>query len=678
MNFFSLCCNAKLEDFYRHCFLTTPCSKNVKELLGFKSDQYDRYMSCRKRNFELLDNDIKDVFAESLKEHYSNIQSRVERMVNNPYKVISNEGQVTDIILYDFFRLVKNTDHLEDCTQKVIRVYVRKDLKAQQIGSIESDWVELNLIDLYEKGVFAEKTLNYGVTILKNYLYLYATFAEFFEGGELNRYPRLCYGKAYFVYEAFMNFSTSGVVDLTRDYDYKFFGEKKGKGEYVLTERIAALIEFLDYSADPLFEKLDSNLFGIYQELETFFNVKGWEYAKEQYNLASRLLSGFDSPVVSSIKAYLFLEENKAFIKIWQKENDNKLVYIFIKILRIEYVSTRDISDFFSYDKLVVSSGADLEIGKFPSKKAVRHFFALDQESFLGVMGVITAERKNVADKIFWRNIMLYLMGDYDLTHFNQTNIYLAEKAIKGLYHDIPQYALDQNVLRYIGKAIDLMMQQITWDIKNDTFNRDMHTLGLVCDYLNGNQYLSDGEKIKRTNTKNITRISNATTVKSLLRKTNEWHDDIIKYQAAKVAKNEQKRALKTYKHIDSINVTIDGCEFTAIENEIVLWEEAVKLMHCISDYHERIKKKGYIAFSIKDNSALREGYSGGNEYTLGIYVVYNIRGKKVLNFDQCQGYKNTNPPTHVVIAARKLVNHLYCDAHGCIRLINNRRVDTT
>lgn len=682
MHHFDLCENKELENFYTHCFLTTPCSKNIKELLGGETDEYKLYMAWRKegvRESNRLDRDIKQILAESLKEHYTNITARVERMIKNPYQVISDNGQVSDIILFDFFRFVKNEDFSDVPQKSVISVYVRKDLKSHEIGDLKNDWVMINLYYLRKEGFLCERSLNNGVYVLKSYLYVYATFAEFFDGGDLSIYPHLSSAKKWFTYEIFMKFSTNAVVDLNKDFDYRGVLEKLNVAEYILVERIAGLVEILNYSAEPLWEELNGKLLHIYTELKSFFDVKQWGKAEAIYNKCWGIFHFDDHSLTAKIKTNLFLENSKNLIITWRKEDNNKLAYLFIQLIRYKNLFARNFeSDFFSYDKLVVANTENLQIGQFPSKKTVRRFFNLEENTFLIVMSQVSDTYSYISSITFWRNIMIYLDGDYDFTHLNYEAINRAKKEIGNLYKLNSNELLDQDVSRHIGKSVELLLQQGSNEVRINPENEELlqcnGMLGELCDYLNGREYVRDGDGIKRTYKKNIKRIGKKTSVDRLIINTKKWHKDIQDYQI--LNKSKSKSISKQYEHIDDIEITIDNCVFKAIPDRSRLSAEGVKLKHCISEYHSKCLNKSYVAFSVKDNSdyAVSGSKSNQNKYTLGLQVAQRSNGDYSLVYDQCCGYQNKFAPTHVMTAVKQLINKLYCNSCGFVSLNIERK----
>lgn len=370
-----------------------------------------------------------------------------------------------------------------------------------------------------------------------------------------------------------------------------------------------------------------------------------------------------------------FIKKNLDKLRFWEKDSPNKAFYaVFFNYDRSLNKFTGIPRDYFSYENMIAKEGDKSLWTKhrflFPNKKSMKNAFKMDDVAFTmlfpngGCRELYNSKVSKIQaqiDENAWR-LLTHWIGTVEHPEF------ITYDQIKKLKSKVEQLFLGQVLKKTVDKfplALNLIFQlmQQPNPLKEELGEKISDCL----DYIEGSQLLftSDNQVIK-TRKKNIHTLDSKTTIKSLERKSRDWHRMLELYNQCELLRRGEDYKKYTYDNLAELSFVESGIQFTVLQNRYELLMEGVDMRHCVADYHAKIKKGTYAVISLKrPNSLLESGY---DRATLGVKLK-----EGVISLDQCRGIYNAvvSPELRDVVGLviEKLNNKSYLifnsDLHG-------------
>lgn len=370
-----------------------------------------------------------------------------------------------------------------------------------------------------------------------------------------------------------------------------------------------------------------------------------------------------------------FIKINLNKLRFWEKDSPNKAFYaVFFNYDRSLNKFTGIPRDYFSYENMIAKEGDKSLWTKhrflFPNKKSMKNAFKMDAAAFTVLFpngGCCELYKTKVSkiqaqiDENAWR-LLTHWIGTVEHPEF------ITYDQIKKLKSKVEQIFLGQVLKKTVDKfplALNLIFRLMQ---EPNPLEEEMGEKISDClDYIEGSQLLfsSDNQVIK-TRKKNIHTLDSKTTIKSLERKSRDWHRMLELYNQCELLRRGEDYKKYTYDNLAELSFVESGIQFTVLQNRYELLMEGVDMRHCVADYHAKIKKGTYAVISLKRPTSLLE--SGYDRATLGVKLK-----EGVISLDQCRGIYNAvvSPELRDVVGLviEKLNNKSYLifnsDLHG-------------
>lgn len=367
---------------------------------------------------------------------------------------------------------------------------------------------------------------------------------------------------------------------------------------------------------------------------------------------------------------YLYILENlKACEKSldrWYLESPLKALYL----LKLN-VPNNEVMDcnYFSYSNMILKGVKDKSPYKFRSKSDFRRVFDLELSTFRKLLsyGASVSKKRGDNDEAEsrrkWKCFTHWIANSKYLGRFN---VVVMEKLLSksffvyGAELDLVSDHFDQkkqnfilafDLLYEIELANHLFMQleeQDDFDLSEFHLNCENSVQNLVKpidqrekvmikDYLFG--------KHPRTQELNILSINRKTTINSVLRKSEKWHEELQIVALERKLSEYEKARVEVYPHIKNVTIDMEGVTFKSICNRCELLLEGFEMKHCVGEYHKKIEGREYVVFSLtKDDFRA----------TLGLNV---MQGDFKIN--QCYGKHNRGVSQEILRVVEKFVEQL-------------------
>lgn len=148
----------------------------------------------------------------------------------------------------------------------------------------------------------------------------------------------------------------------------------------------------------------------------------------------------------------------------------------------------------------------------------------------------------------------------------------------------------------------------------------------------------------------NLNLIESKTTIKSLKRKVENWHNEIDEQNSSirlQLANQEP------FGHLIDATFDIDGVKFELLFSEYQICKEGEDMKHCVSTYSGSVSDFKYLVF---------KGMFDDELFTLGLNITFQPH-KSINNisfkFGQCVGYKNKGVSVNIKKSASILIDKL-------------------
>jgi hypothetical protein len=148
----------------------------------------------------------------------------------------------------------------------------------------------------------------------------------------------------------------------------------------------------------------------------------------------------------------------------------------------------------------------------------------------------------------------------------------------------------------------------------------------------------------------NLNHIESKTTIKSLRRKVENWHNGINEQNSSI---KEQLATKEPFGHLVNATFDIDGASFELLISDYQIYKEGAKMKHCVYTYSSNVGDFKYLVF---------KGILEGESFTLGLSI--NFQTHKSINnisfkLGQCVGYKNKDVSANIKKSVAKLIDNL-------------------
>lgn len=364
---------------------------------------------------------------------------------------------------------------------------------------------------------------------------------------------------------------------------------------------------------------------------------------------------------------YLYVLENykacEESLDRWYLESPLKALYL----LKLN-VPSNEVMDcnYFSYSNMVLKGAKDKRPYKFESKCDFRRVFNLEISTFRHLLSNgASVSKKRVSEheaecRNHWKCFTRWISNSKYSGRFNVAvmeklisksfSIYGSElKLISDHFSQNHNYVLAFDLLYEIELANHLSMQieenadsnapslNCENSLQNPVKRIDQRERAMIKDYLVGQN--------PRTQELNILNINRKSTVKSVLRKSEKWHEELQIVALERKLSEYEKARVEVYPHIKNVTIEIDGVTFKSICNRCELLLEGFEMKHCVGEYHKKIECREYVVFSLNKDDF---------RATLGLNVIQG--GFKI---NQCYGKHNCSVSQEILRVVEKFVEQL-------------------
>lgn len=277
---------------------------------------------------------------------------------------------------------------------------------------------------------------------------------------------------------------------------------------------------------------------------------------------------------------------------------------------------------------------------------------------------------REVADqriKNNWVILMCWLTYGQEWQSYSESEFFSLKELFESINH------LNFNGLYVeLGLFIDLFIQTIR---ENKHINKEQYVLNkTLCDEgkiskreradrNDSNKWRGEKELLELTDFimgdmggifcvegSNLNLIESKTTVKSLRRKVQNWHNDINEQNSSI---KEQLATKEPFGHLINATFDIDGASFELLVSDYQIYKEGAKMKHCVYTYSSNVGDFKYLVF---------KGILDGESFTLGLSI--NFQTHKSINnisfkLGQCVGYKNKDVSANIKKSVAKLIDNL-------------------
>lgn len=645
----------KLIEFYEGDFQNLFRGEILKGLLDndelFKLKEWvnDRY---------ILPFNVLQKLIDYLNPYYENVINRLEEMCENPLEVKKIGGEYQGV-LFGFLKFKRVNDK--------VTISIRKNFKKDANLLSDEDWVKLEEQEIIESNLLASIAYisTVGMDDLNSFVLGMAVALEFYQS-DVTKLSDI-----FFSIEP----NRSMYANSFKKYKKLYFEDESGNADSALDLKLEYISGLFAGLMEESF-RWDGGFSQEYKEKNKKFILKFRNFIKKLYGFERYKNSEVVYEQIMDIYSFFFnsddLIQRYYFLREFRAQqeffNDDKakLAFIYAQFIHHENPNGTEAfvlgeqsknaiknikDDYFAYRRIISNNPLDLSGLKFTSKLAYKNFMKLDVRIIASLIyksfcydGEVKPTKKPTS---MWRNFMYYLehYGERaDLItyeSFDRVAIYIA-----WLSDGYPKNQINEFFSKRIGKAVDLFFQL------DDSDHRD--SARELFDYLTNTKFKrnKNGTLVK-TRLRNLDEMNKKMTLKNVLKLENEWHLNIFEYEINKTQANKAngKSVKSEYTHLKLVDVVIDGVRFEVILNKFFLSNETKLLKHCIVQYHNKIKSKRYIAFSVTDTNKGADR-NQHNAYTMGCSIFDD--GTVVL--DQLKGISNKQAPKKIVNAGNKLL----------------------
>lgn len=578
-----------------------------------------------------MDDDLIDLIIKRMSPLYQEFEKKMNLILKQIFVLNSDDlqGEGLDFIVLNNIRVIKKQDQL------VPNFYFRKNPDSNKMGSLKRSWVQVSNAQfkrvevLQSQYKLADTRENKQVQVLLRHIFFLVTWLHLSSDNE--REYRYLSGIAEYEWaKRKLSGKSQRGDEFVTAYDY---GDSKSYYDEKRARHIAGLLGYLylrKNNKDEVEQTVTTARKQIGDYLDKCFTPHKFQYLEE---LALKRDMAYFKLCFCE-----YIEQHQERLEFWSKDSVNKLLYLnYFEYDRKENILKNVDSDYFSYDKMIIGGSKCTGAYKFPSKRAMRRAFTMNQEIFIELLplgiddfhpelpatDIVAKQKRN-----FWRNMVLWL--DY-VRHPENIDL----QAIRRAKPYITALFIDNNsekMSKQIPVLVDLIYLYFVNKKENLGGSAEVNDL---LDYMHGNVYefKKNGEIVKSRH-KNAYLLNKTSTLNSLQRKSDAWHRDVGLYNQVEMLRKGEEYKEQVYTKLNDLVIDRGGFVFTLIKNHYDLLMEGVEMHHCVETYHKRITKGQYAVFSVlrKDSDSLDRA----NRFTLGIHL-----NDDSIRLDQCKGVYN-------------------------------------
>lgn len=365
-----------------------------------------------------------------------------------------------------------------------------------------------------------------------------------------------------------------------------------------------------------------------------------------------------------------FIKKDLNKLQFWQKDSFNKVFYA----VYFNYDRSRNRFggiplDYFSYENMIAKNSNKNLWTKhkflFPNKKSMKNAFKMNPAAFAVLFpdgGCRALYKENASKQLSQIDENAWRILTHWLSCVEQPES-ICPDDIKKIKRKVERLFLGQISIKTVEKfpvAVNLIYQLIREP--NSQIQEVEAKLSDFLDYIEGFElaFLQNNHVVK-TRRKNIHSLDTKTTLKSLERKSRNWHRMLELYNQCELLRRGEDYKKSVYDNLAELDFFEDGVNFTILRNRYELLMEGVDMRHCVATYHAKIKKGIYAVMSLKYPNPLSE--NGIDRATLGL----KLNGE-VVSLDQCEGIYHAmiSPELRAVVdrVIEKLNNKSYLLFH--------------
>lgn len=366
---------------------------------------------------------------------------------------------------------------------------------------------------------------------------------------------------------------------------------------------------------------------------------------------------------------YMYVLENlqacEKSLDRWYLESPLKALYL----LKLN-VPNNEVMDcnYFSYSNMILKGVKDKSPYKFRSKSDFRRVFDLELSTFRQLLSYGASVSKKRVDndeaesRRKWKCFTHWIANSKYSGRFNLVVmekllsksffIYGAELSQVSDHFDQKQ----QNFILAFDLLYEIELANHIFTLQEEQDDFDSSEFYLNCENsVNLVEPIDQREKVMikdylvgkhpRTQELNILNINCKSTVKSVLRKSQKWHEELQIVALERKLSEYEKARVEVYPHIKNVTIEIDGVTFKSICNRCELLLEGFEMKHCVGEYHKKIEWREYVVFSLNKDDF---------RATLGLNVIQG--GFKI---NQCYGKHNCVVSQEILRVVEKFVEQL-------------------
>lgn len=604
---------------------------------------------------------LHQAYKSILAPEYEEFTNRLIDLIQHP--IVHNpqlqKDIISDAIIYNHLRIMV---HQQLATPKV---YVRKDKHQKGFSDLQSEWLECDRLALK-----------------KSYLMDYA-FDEYHNSIHTPLESQLSYLFGLVVGEMF-DFNHSTAFDMQSFWGKVRFGENKLKNrgcaikDYHLLKKFESIDCIRIMDEKEMVEQIGGVLGLLFLEDHTLFQAIKDHFEKGYAKVVEHLKQCINNHPYSNHKAFVmrykkdnllnslkfcnYIDKERKALDFWHKDSPVKALYLTaVEYNKVLNALNRKDENYFSYDRMINDQFIKPRVYMFDSKAAMRRFFALPEEVALvfleggvRVNGVFDNE-DYIAMMNVWDRLILWLKHTPKPAEIKPLVVSRLKSQLWRLDHvDSDQYRAS------LPYAIELLYRFI---LPNPDAIADSDEMFLILDYMSFNRLsLRDDGIYEYGDEKNMYSIGKETTIRSLLRKSREWHRLLLLERKQKYLLRSDKPNITLSEELLEVDMELGDYRFHLINNQYDLSLESFSMSHCVDIYGAKIRDNQYVVFQVSnthDQSEFPE------KATLGLKVQDGL-----VEFDQCKGYQNSVVSPNMMLEVSKLIDlinqrelQLYLDA---------------
>lgn len=650
----------RISEFYKNKLMTVLDQRKLKPFLVAKNPDLpeivrDMIDSNRDRRYRenykpKLDKDYYEVLVDCIRPEYDEFVQRMTDLLDNPieHSTMADKDVIADFLIFNNLRVMLKEQQL------AVRFYVRNNPRETGFTDLETEWTlcEFNVYKDFLLLINLKKIVAFKGKIITGFLILAVVYQQF-DFYKLNyKQQHKSEAQLDFAVAKIQGYGSNSRKDAAINFNVMDFVEFMGC-EDEITQRVASVLGMLyledDHNLNNCLSKLEPAVDAINASLYKYTHHE--KYNEYQY-LMDVVIHGKGGRWFSEDLLFNeFLDREIKTLEFWSKDSPSKALYLtHLEVLnwggksvpRLKHIP----QDYFSYKNMIIDENTSCKAYKFESKVAMRRAFSLNEKVFAVFMSGECENRESVLNENkprflymgdCWKVLMLWLQHTRYHANMNSKIVFVLKDNIYKMTQKLKMVD-NEDFKKVYPLALELIYECVEQEFaKNgeDTILARSAVYQEIIDYISSCDYRMNKKGVYKLSKKcNILTLTKSTTIKSLLKKSAQWHRQHLLSKAEENKKESLIKKKKDYPHLNQVDVVIGKHRFSSINNLHELSVEGLEMMHCVESYHKRIAEKGYAVFKV-----------------LNTQDVGNIEGRATLGVrieddgiyvDQCFGKRNS------------------------------------